>query len=128
MEEGFGGEGEEKIEVDFDHRCIHNVVMRVIKRPTLIGYGDINPDAKDALTDWFITASTAEWRNLTEVRRDYSHADPARVASGKIVTIFNIRGNHYRLVTAIHYNTQRVFILRFMTHAQYSRNRWKDQL
>jgi mRNA interferase HigB len=44
------------------------------------------------------------------------------------VTCFNIRGNDYRLITAIHYNLGKVFVLRFMTHAKYDKGRWKDEL
>ena len=52
------------------------------------------------------------------------------------MTVFNIGGNNYRLVTAIHYNTGRVFALRVMTHAAYDRGRsrlggpgkWRDSL
>jgi mRNA interferase HigB len=65
---------------------------------------------------------------MAEVRRAYPHADPVPVASGRSVVVFNIRGNRYRLVTAIHYNRQIVYTLRFMTHAEYSKDRWKDTL
>lgn len=44
------------------------------------------------------------------------------------MVVFNIRGNRYRLVTAIHYNRQVIYTLRFMTHADYSKDRWKDTL
>ena len=50
------------------------------------------------------------------------------VDSNRTVVIFNIGGKNYRLITAIHYNRQLVFVLRFMTHAEYSKNRWKDDL
>jgi len=33
-------------------------------------------------------------------------------------TVFNIRGNNHRHITAIHYNTGTVFVLRFPTHAE----------
>ena len=36
-------------------------------------------------------------------------------------TIFNIGGNNYRLITAIHYNTQYCFIRKIWTHAEYSK-------
>jgi mRNA interferase HigB len=39
-----------------------------------------------------------------------------------------VAGNKFRLVTAIHYNRQIVYILRIMTHAEYSRAKWKEQL
>jgi len=65
---------------------------------------------------------------LAEVRAVHPHADPVVVASGRTVVVFNIRGNRYRLATAIHYNRQIIYTLRFMTHAEYSKNRWKDTL
>ena len=41
-----------------------------------------------------------------------------------------ISGDHrtYRLITAIHYNRQKVFILHFLTHADYSKDDWKETL
>jgi mRNA interferase HigB len=51
-----------------------------------------------------------------------------RVASGNPVVVFNVCGNHFRLVCAIHYNNGKVFLLRFLTHAEYDKNRWKDEL
>jgi mRNA interferase HigB len=62
------------------------------------------------------------------VRRESPHADLVTVASGKPVTVFNVAGNKYRLVTAIHYNRQIVYTLRLMTPAEYSRDKWKEQL
>ena len=50
------------------------------------------------------------------------------VKSGRVVTVFNLCGNHYRLIVAIHYNTQLVFILRFFTHAEYDKDAWKASL
>lgn len=42
--------------------------------------------------------------------------------------IFNIGGNKYRLITAIHYNTRKVFVLRFLTHVEYDSQGWKEDL
>lgn len=39
--------------------------------------------------------------------------------------VFNIGGNRFRLVTRILYPSQKVFILRVMTHAEYDNERWK---
>jgi mRNA-degrading endonuclease HigB of HigAB toxin-antitoxin module len=33
-----------------------------------------------------------------------------------------------RLIVAIHYDKQRVYTLRFLTHAEYSKNHWKKEL
>ena len=44
------------------------------------------------------------------------------------MTVFNICGNKYRLIAAIHYNRQRVYVLRLLRHAEYSKDFWKDRL
>lgn len=44
------------------------------------------------------------------------------------MTVFNICGNDFRLITAIHYDRRAVFVLRFLTHAEYSKNTWKQEL
>jgi len=73
-------------------------------------------------------AEAAKWGSITDVRRIYPHADAVKVNSGNDVFIFNACGNRYRLVTAIHFNRQKLYILRFMTHTEYGKRHWKDQL
>ena len=41
--------------------------------------------------------------------------------------IFNIGGNKYRLVTRILYPSQKVFILKVMTHKEYDQDKWKKE-
>ena len=36
-------------------------------------------------------------------------------------TIFDVGGNKYRIVTAIHYNRRKVYIRHVLTHAEYDR-------
>jgi mRNA interferase HigB len=85
-------------------------------------------DAAESLSAWLKNATLATWRSLAEVRKVYSHADPVMVESGRTVVVFNIRGNRYRLITAIHYNRQVIYTLKFLTHAEYSKDRWKETL
>jgi mRNA interferase HigB len=51
-----------------------------------------------------------------------------KVRSGRTVLVFNLRRNDYRLIAAAHFNRQIVYALRFMTHAEYSKDRWKETL
>lgn len=91
-------------------------------------FGRRHSDAAEPLERWYQIASEANWTNLVDVRGDCPHADVVRVASGKPVVVFNIAGNKYRLITAIHYNRQIIYTLRMMTHAEYDREKWKQQL
>src|SRR4051794_26035721 len=103
--------------------------MRVIKRKPLLDFAARYPDAGDLLDDWYRVVKRATWRNIEDVRSVYSSADGnVPVRSRRNVTVFNIGGNKYRLVVRIHYNTQCVFILRVLTHAEYSKEKWKRHL
>jgi mRNA interferase HigB len=102
--------------------------MRIVKRATLVEFGRRHSDAAEPLNRWYRIVRRAQWQTLAEVRVDFPHADLVLVASGKPVTVFNIAGNKYRLITAVHYNRQIVYTLRVMSHAEYSREKWKDQL
>jgi mRNA interferase HigB len=82
-----------------------------------------------ALTTWANIVARAKWRSPSDVIGTLGKADPSvRVASGRRVAVFNVRGNHYRVIAAVDYPTQVVNVLRVMTHADYSRDTWKDQL
>ena len=41
-------------------------------------------------------------------------------------TVFDIGGNKYRLITAIHYNRKKVYIRHVLTHTEYNREKWKE--
>lgn len=102
--------------------------MRVISRTALGEFWASHADAQAPLTHWYKTARKARWKSIVEVRRYAPHADAVRVGSGSTVTVFNIGGNKYRLIAAIHYNTGTVYVLRVLTHAQYNRDTWKEDL
>ena len=95
--------------------------MRIVSRKALRQFWEQHPDARIPLESWYRTVKDASWRNITEVRAVFPSADPAGIC-----TIFNIKGNHYRLIAAIHYNLQRVYIRNVLTHAEYDRGKWKS--
>lgn len=102
--------------------------MRIITKRRVLDYAKQHPNAAANLTAWLTVASAARWQSIAEVRKVFPHADLATVRSGKTVIIFNIAGNHHRLITAIHCNSRSIFILKILTHAEYSKNRWKNDL
>ena len=102
--------------------------MRIIKEPFLVNAGRKHPPAASHLEVWRKTVKAAVWRNFVDVRRSYPDTDFVKVRSGRQVLIFNIRRNDYRLIAAVHFNREIVYTLRFMTHAEYSKGRWKDRL
>ena len=70
---------------------------------------------------WYRVAKRAGWKNITEFRLDFPHADPVG-----IFTVFNIGGNKYRLITVIKYRWQVVYIRAILTHEAYNREKWKQ--
>ena len=102
--------------------------MRVIKQSHLRRLAVRHSTSLPAVEKWLLIARHARWRHLADVRRIFPHADAVEVASGNTVTVFNLGGNAFRLITAIHYRTQNIFILRLLTHADYSKNTWKQEL
>jgi mRNA interferase HigB len=102
--------------------------MRVIKPARIREYAKLHPRAKASLEAWLKSAMAASWRSLADVRKTWRSADQVKVASGRVVLVFNIGGNAFRLIVAAHFNRQLLFVLMFMTHAEYSKNRWKEKL
>lgn len=95
--------------------------MRIIARNTLNRFVDSLKGSKDqksvksALEAWFHEVLRADWKTPADVLRAYANASV--VGPDRIV--FNIKGNDYRLVVAINYRHQIVFIKWLGTHADY---------
>lgn len=90
--------------------------MHVISRKALRAFWARYADAEEPLRAWYRAARRARWQSFAEVRATFPHAD--RVGR---LTVFNIGGNKYRLITAIHHNRGRVFVRHVLTHKEYSR-------
>jgi len=102
--------------------------MRIVKTSMLRAFYTEHRDAEVSLKKWVSLTKPAEWRSFVDVRKTLPSADQVTVASGRTVVVFNIAHNRYRLITAIHYKSQIVYTLRILTHKEYDRNRWKEQL
>ncbi len=87
-----------------------------------------HPDATASLKTWLNITKRETWKSFRELRASYPNADMLKVHSGNAVVVFNIAHNRYRLIMAIHFNRLTVFVLRFLTHAEYDRNQWKLDL
>jgi mRNA interferase HigB len=95
--------------------------MHVISQKTLREFWALHPAARRPLQAWYKVARRARWESLGDVRLLYPHADQV----GKF-TVFNIGGNKFRLIAAIHYNRGKVYVRHVLTHADYSTGAWKE--
>jgi mRNA interferase HigB len=95
--------------------------MHVISRKKLLSFSQIHANASVSLDNWYRIAKAATWKHLDEVRQDFSGAE----AVGNF-TVFNIKGNDYRLIVYVSYSTQRIFVKYILTHAEYDKDKWKN--
>ena len=96
--------------------------MRIISPKKIRQFWASHPDSRSPLARWIRTVRNAEWDSFEDVRL----AMGKRVDRHKRLFVFDIGGNKYRLVAAIHFNTGIVFVRRIMTHADYDGGKWKE--
>jgi mRNA interferase HigB len=100
--------------------------MRVILKARLIEFWELpgQKPAEGPLRAWYthVSSKGVSWQAWGEVRASF--------ASASIVgdcIVFNVGGNKYRLISRIRYATQKVFVLKVMTHSEYDEDRWKRE-
>ncbi len=89
--------------------------MRIIAKRTLREFWIRHVDAKAPLEAWHSEAKAAKWRNPQDIKVQYRNASILK--NGRVV--FNISGNKYRLIVAVRYDLQIIFIRFVGTHRQY---------
>lgn len=98
--------------------------MHVISRKALTDFWRNHRDAEMPLRAWFKATSKGSFENVANLKRTFSSVDYVPVGK-KEFYVFNIGGNRYRLVAAIHFNTQRLFVRHVLTHKEYDHGGWK---
>jgi mRNA interferase HigB len=93
--------------------------MRIIAVSTLREFWSRagRADAEQPLRAWVHIVKAAEWSKPTDIKQMFRSADI--LANGRV--IFDIGGNKYRLVAAIHYRGKRIYIRFIGTQAEYDR-------
>jgi len=91
--------------------------LRVIAKKILREFWERYPDSEEQLKSWFQEAEKGVWPNPNFVKNEF----PKSRLIPKNRVIFNIRGNHYRLVVRINYKYQMVYIRFIGTHPEYDK-------
>ncbi|MFC7462430.1 type II toxin-antitoxin system HigB family toxin [Hydrogenophaga defluvii] len=89
--------------------------MRVIAVSTLRAFWERHPDAEQPLKAWYEEAAFATWTQPADIKVQYRSASVLK--SRRVV--FNIKGNDYRLIVAIAYKLQIVYVKFVGTHKEY---------
>ena len=100
--------------------------MRIIKDSRIGEFAKQYSRASSSLKIWRTSTRGADWKSFEDVRKTFRSADQMTLPGGYRIVVFNIGGGAFRLVTAIHYNRGIVYIRKFLTHAQYSKEDWKN--
>jgi mRNA interferase HigB len=79
------------------------------------------PNIEKRIQKWYKVTQQAVWQSLEDVRQSFKDAE----AVGNF-TVFNIKGNDYRLIAGIDYERQLIYYKYFLTHAEYDKDRWKN--
>lgn len=95
--------------------------MHIITRKRLNQFAAKYPDTKTALQHWYRLVKQGEYQSFAALRADFPNADQV----GKL-TVFNGGGNKARLIAAIHYNRQKLYIRAVLTHREYDQGKWKE--
>lgn len=96
--------------------------MHVITKKRLIEFAARHPASRDPLLKWYRIVSQTDFSSFPVLRSVFGSADQV-----ERFTVFDIGGNKYRLIAAIHYNRRRVYIRHVLTHAEYDKGKWKEQ-
>jgi len=91
--------------------------MRIISKKSLRTFWTLHKETEQSLRAWFHEVQNADWKTPADLKSDFPSAD---ILPGNRV-VFNIKGNHYRLIAKLHYNTGLLFIRFVGTHSEYDR-------
>jgi len=94
--------------------------MRIVSRKALRIYWESHPVAEEVLNDWFRKMKRISPKNLAELQRTFPSAD----LFGDCI-VFNVGGNNYRVIAHVDFKAGLLFIRFVLSHADYSKGRWK---
>lgn len=91
--------------------------MRIIAKRALRDFWIIHSIAQEPLKNWFRKVSKANWENVSDLKSSFP--DASILGSGRF--LFNVKGNHYRIVVKINFHYHLVWIRFVGTHADYDK-------
>jgi len=89
----------------------------VITRKTINAYRKLYPEADEALRAWVALLEGSNFAHFPALKEVFSSAD--HIGDDRVV--FNIKGNHFRLIAAVDFGRGAVFVKWFGRHKDYSK-------
>lgn len=94
--------------------------MHIITRKRLMEFERTHPDARAPLNAWSTIVRKTDYTSFADLRATFPSADQV----GRF-TVFNIGGNKFRPIAAIHYNRKKLYVRHVLTHAEYDQGAWR---
>lgn len=94
--------------------------MKIISLKIIHEYCKKQNSAKQSLLAWYYEAYAASWKTPQDIKNRY----PSASFLERNRVIFNIKGNQYRMVTEVAYNSGYIYIVWIGTHAEYNRKKF----
>ena len=98
--------------------------MHIISFRKLREFFEEDPNSKVALQDWYKRVSKAEWDNFSDMKKTFNSVDSV----GNSRFVFNVKGNHYRIVALLLFQIKRVYIRWVGTHKDYNKIKNIDKI
>ncbi len=89
--------------------------MRIVAVSHLRAFWEKNPDAEQHLRSWVDEVKNATWSQPSDIKAQYGNASILKNRRA----VFNIKGNDYRLIVAVAYQYQTVYVKFIGTHVEY---------
>lgn len=94
--------------------------MQIINLPLLQAFKQKYADSRKQLEQWQKDVEIQQWLTPQDIKAQYQSAD--FLADNRV--IFNIRGNHYRLVVKVRFQNGMVLLEWVGTHAEYDKKQF----
>ena len=91
--------------------------LRIVAKKILREFWELHPDCEQQLKVWYEETEKALWASPNDIKTDYPSASILK--DNRVV--FNIKGNHYRLIIKINYDYEMVWIRFIGTHKEYDK-------
>jgi len=95
-------------------------VVTVVGKTRVKELQRLHSGASEELGGWYLVAKKAAWKNLIDVRGDFTDADQV----GKML-VFNVRHNQYRLIVKVDYQSKLLMVKDLLNHKEYEKGAWK---
>lgn len=101
--------------------------MHILSWAKLRDFIDRHPESQGSMRSWFDCLESRLYKDFNDLRTVFPSADRVRLKSGQERYVFNVAGNHYRIICSIHFNRGKVYVRFVLTHTEYDKGAWKNE-